>query len=60
MVAAVVFLLLGFAVRKAEFNQLGSTNNASLWVFAFSGLCLYTAVLLAWTAFRRQQRKKRR
>ena len=58
--AALVFLLLGFAVREAEYNQIGSTNNTSLWMFALSGICLYAAVLLAWTAFCRQQRKRRR
>ena len=59
-IASIVFLLLGFAVREAEANQIGSSDNASLWMFALSGICLYAAVLLAWTAFRRQQRKKRR
>ena len=59
-VAALAFLLLGFAVREAEYNQIGSTNNTSLWVFALSGICLYAAVLTAWTAFRRHKQKKRR
>ena len=59
-VAALAFLLLGFAVREAEYNQIGSTNNTSLWVFSISGICLYAAVLTAWAAFRRHQQKKRR
>ncbi|MBR1587722.1 MAG: hypothetical protein IJ658_05295 [Kiritimatiellae bacterium] len=59
-VASLVFLLLGFAVREAEANQIGSSDNASLWVFFISGLCLYAAILAAWMAFRRQRRKRRR
>ncbi len=58
--ASSALLLLGFAVREAEFNQVGSTNNSSMWVFVASGLCLYAAVIVAWTAFRRKQTKRRR
>ena len=54
-IASIVFLLLGFAVREAEANQIGSSDNASLWVFFISGLCLYAAVVIAWTAFRRRR-----
>lgn len=55
-VAAFVFLLLGFAVREAEANQIGSSDNASIWVFFMSGLCLYAAVVIAWTTLRRRRR----
>ena len=51
--ASLVFLLLGFAVREAEANQIGSSDNASLWVFFISGLCLYAGIVIAWAAFRR-------
>ena len=54
-IASLVFLLLGFAVREAEANQIGSSDNASLWVFFISGLCLYAAVIIAWTVFRRRR-----
>ena len=57
-VAAVVFLLLGFAVREAEANQIGSSDNASIWVFFFSGLCLYATVVIGWTAFRRSRKRQ--
>ncbi|MBQ6341210.1 MAG: hypothetical protein IJI36_18900 [Kiritimatiellae bacterium] len=46
-------MLLGFAVREAEANQIGSSGNASLWVFAFSGLSLYAAAVIGWAVFRR-------
>ena len=59
-VAAMLLLLLGFAVREAEANQVGSTDNASLWVFSLSALCLYAAFVTAWAAFRRKQQKRRR
>ncbi len=54
-IASLVFLLLGFAVREAEANQIGSSDNASLWVFFISGLCLYAAVIISWTVFRRRR-----
>ena len=59
-VASLVFLLLGFAVREAEANQIGSSDNASIWVFFISGLCLYAAVVIGWATFRRRQKERRR
>ena len=59
-VASLAFLLLGFAVREAEANQIGSSDNASTWVFFISGLCLYAAIVVVWAAFRRRQTKRRR
>jgi CDP-diglyceride synthetase len=53
-IASLVFLLLGFAVREAEANQIGSSDNASIWVFFISGLCLYAALVIGWATFRRQ------
>lgn len=47
-VVSAAFLLLGFAVREAEANQVGSTNIASMWVFVVSGLCLYAALFIVW------------
>ena len=58
MVASLAFLFLGFAVREAEANQIGSSDNASLWVFFISGLCLYAAVVIGWATFRRQHKRK--
>ena len=57
-VASVALLLLGFAVREAEFNQVGSSNAASMWVFVASGLCLYALIFLVWTARRGRRRAK--
>ena len=56
--ASMAFLLLGFAVREAEANQIGSSNNASLWVFFISGLCLYAAVVIAWARVRGRKRRR--
>jgi len=56
--ASLIFLLLGFAVREAEANQIGSSGNASLWVFAFSGLSLYAAAVIGWAVFRRNHAQK--
>ena len=58
VIAAVAFLLLGFAVREAEANQIGSSDNASLWVFFFSGLCLYAAIVIAWARLRSRKRRR--
>ena len=57
-IASIVFLLLGFAVREAEANQIGTSDNASLWTFFLSGLCLYAAAVIGWAAFRRSQKRK--
>ena len=59
-VASIAFLLLGFAVREAEFNQIGSSNNASLWVFFFSGLSLYSAAVIAWATLHRRKKTEKR
>ena len=60
-VASVLLLLLGFAVREAEFNQVGSSNSASMWTFVASGICLYLALFVIWMIRRngRQQRGRR-
>lgn len=55
--ASLVFVFLGFAVRKAEDNQIGSTSTASMWTFFLAGLCLYIAAVAAWTAWRRARTK---
>jgi len=57
MGAALVFLLLGFAVREAEFNQVGSSDTASIWTFFLSGICLYAAAVIGWMAWRRAHAK---
>jgi hypothetical protein len=44
LAASVLLLGLGFAVREAEFNQVGSSNTASMWIFVASGVCAYAAV----------------
>lgn len=58
VIASLAFLLLGFAVREAEANQIGSSDNASIWVFFISGLCLYAALVIGWATFRRLHKKK--
>ena len=55
--ASLAFLVLGFAVREAEDNQIGSTSTASLWTFFLAGLCLYVAAVAAWAAWRRTRTK---
>ena len=57
-VASLAFLLLGFAVREAEANQIGTSDNASLWTFFLSGLCLYAAVVIAWARLRGRKRRR--
>jgi NhaP-type Na+/H+ or K+/H+ antiporter len=55
--ASLVFVFLGFAVREAEDNQIGSTSTASMWTFFLAGLCLYVAAVAALTAWRRTRTK---
>ena len=50
---------LGFAVRWAEFNQVGSSNNVSLWVFAGAGLFAYYAGIIAFVLLRRHLLSRR-
>ena len=52
--SVLTFLLLGFAVREAEFNQVGSANMASLWIFVMSGFCLYLALFVVWMIRRKR------
>ena len=55
MLLAVSLVLtgLGFAVRYAEDNQIGETNEVSWWVFVTAGVVAYWAVLgLSVSAFR--------
>ena len=44
--AAVVLTALGFAVRWAEFNQVGSDNDTSTWIFVLAGLSAYYGILM--------------
>ena len=55
--ASLALLILGFAVREAEDNQIGSTSTASMWTFFLAGLCLYIAAVAACTAWRRTRTK---
>ena len=50
---ALVLAGLGLAVRWAEFNQVGSSNNVSLWVFVAAGLFAYYAGIVAFVILRR-------
>lgn len=47
-----LLLGMGFAVRYGEDNQVGSSNNISLWIFFISGVfCYYsvlTSVIMIW------------
>ncbi len=51
---AVFFLLMGFGVRYAEYNQVGYTNDASMWVFGFSAIFGYFAGLVLFFLLRRR------
>lgn len=53
LLVAIVLAGLGMAVRWAEFNQVGSSNNVSLWVFAIAGLFAYYAGIVALVILRR-------
>jgi hypothetical protein len=44
-IVTVVVTGLGFAVRYAEDNQVGSSNEVSWWVFVVAGLFAYWSVL---------------
>ena len=55
--ASLALLILGFAVREAEDNQVGSTSTASMWTFFLAGLCLYVAAVAACTAWRHTRTK---
>lgn len=55
LVCAVVLAGLGWCVRLAEDDQVGSSNLASLWVFVASGLFLYYAVLKGFVLFWRRR-----
>lgn len=57
VVAAAVLLALGFGVRRAEDNQVGSTDTASRGLFIASGLCAYFA---GYVAVRGRGRRTRR
>lgn len=47
----------GWGVRTAEFNQVGSDNNASTWTFAAAGLSAYYGCV--GLVVRRLRKKKR-
>ena len=44
-IVTVVVTGLGFAVRDAEDNRVGSSNEVSWWVFVVAGLFAYWSVL---------------
>ena len=44
-IVTVVVTGLGFAVRYAEDNRVGSSNEVSWWVFVAAGLFAYWSVL---------------
>ena len=44
-IVTVVVTGLGFAVRYAEDNRVGSSNEVSWWVFVVAGLFAYWSVL---------------
>ena len=55
--ASLALTMLGFAVREAEANQIGSTSTASTWTFFAAGLCLYAATFIAWMKRRVSRRR---
>ena len=57
-VAVALFLLaMGFGVRYAEDCQVGYTHDASMWVFAASGLMAYYAAIVGFVLWRRSRRR---
>lgn len=44
--ASALFAVMGVCVRIAEDNQVGYTNDTSLWIFAISGLFAYYALII--------------
>lgn len=59
LVLAGILTGLGFAVRWAEFNQVGSSNHVSLWIFVFAGLFAYYAAIVAFVILRRYLNSRR-
>ncbi len=45
LAVALMLTGLGFAVRYAEDNQIGETNQVSWWVFVVAGVCAYWSAL---------------
>ena len=59
-VAVALFLLaMGFGVRYAEDCQVGYTHDASMWVFAASGLMAYYATIVGFVLWRRSRSRRR-
>jgi len=59
--AAVGFLTAaGFGVRVAEDNQVGYTNDTSLWVFGIAGLFAYYAAIVLFVLLRDRHRRSAR
>ncbi|MGN0851743.1 MAG: hypothetical protein ACI4Q3_00010 [Kiritimatiellia bacterium] len=56
---AAVFTGVGFAVRQAEFNQVGASNHASTWIFFLAGLFAYYAAIVAFAILRKRLNSRR-
>lgn len=59
LAVALFLLAVGFGVRCAEDNQVGYTHDASMWVFASSGLMAYYAAIVAFVLLRRRRARRR-
>lgn len=46
LAGAAFFTFAGWMVRQAEDSQVGYTNDTSMWVYAFGGLCAYYALII--------------
>jgi len=51
--------VMGFGVRIAEDNQVGYTNDTSLWVFGIAGICAYYAAIVLFVLLRDRARARR-
>jgi hypothetical protein len=60
---SVILVGMGFAVRYGEDNQVGSSNNISLWIFFISGVFGYysflTATIMLWRKIKGATKKEK-
>lgn len=55
LAVAAFLALTGWGVRVAEDNQVGYTNDTSLWIFAIAGLFVYYALIVLYVLLRRRR-----
>lgn len=59
LAVAAILTGLGFAVRWAEFNQVGASNTMSMWIFVGAGLFAYYAGIVLFVILRRHLNSRR-